>query len=160
MIWWIVLLIAIALGIKLLRIPNWGDLGIGMLMFCGLVFISFLIATIAQSYWCANLNEQLVEIEDNIKILQERYDNQKVFIIAYSSKYPIEKKLFESLNPKILLSLPEIKSDNLLVANIENILNIQDDIYNNKIKHNAVKKKLRVFKNYRWWYFTVISPKI
>lgn len=163
MIWWIIWLVAMASLI--FAIKKTSDSGL-MAFWAGtgtagfFVFLGFLIATIVSTYNCANLNVGIKEIRDNGIIFQERYDNQKAFIISYSEKYPMEAKLFKSFNTSILLSLPEIKSDNLLLKSIEKILDIEDDIYNNKIKLNKFKKELRFYKEYRLWSFTLISPKI
>lgn len=124
-----------------------------------LVYAFFLfIATIVSSCDCVDYNETFTKLQDDLIILQKRYVNQKELIISYSAKYPIEKELFESLNPKILLSVPEIKSDNLLVANIDKLLKIEDAIYDKELEINGIKKNIRIFRKYRFFIPTIFAP--
>jgi len=117
-----------------------------------------LIATLDSTFTCISNNEEIQRLEDDIKVLDEKYDKQKSFIMSSLEKYPLEENLLKAFNPTILLKLPEIKSDIFLMKNIENVLAIQDHIYAKKISKNAVQKELRIYRNYRLYYPTLVKP--
>ena len=54
------------------------------------------------------------------------------------------------MDPKILLKLPEIKSDTFLIENLKIYLSIQDDIYNKKIERNGVEKWINIMDKYKF----------
>ena len=122
-----------------------------------IVFAIIGVSAMIMNPFVMGLNVQGQYRYDNIEILEERYQQQKDFIMIYTEKYPMEEKMLSDFNPAVLLKLPEIKSDVLIVAAIDKILQIQDDIYKEKMYLNTVNKNLRFHKRYKFYYPIIVN---
>lgn len=135
------------------------------LQICGVIFaaiggVSFVVTVlIAVAYTDAAITDKanLAMYQKDIAIHAERYESQKVMIMAEVAKYPLEAGLLEKFNPKILLSLPEIKSDTLIMEMINRLLEIENKIYETRLRITTTQRDLDAYKN-RWFYPVLVSP--
>ena len=103
---------------------------------------------------------QLVRLDKDKVVLEERFDTQIKIIESYVNKYPLEENIYQDLskNLAVLLAVPQIKSDVLITASLTKALEIQDDLYQVDLKKNDVERKLD-FHSYRLWSGTLVDPK-
>ena len=165
MIFWILSIVAILVyfvgKIILKRKRNWDEDWVTGVGFVSLILIlGTFVATCIVTGYSIYFIEESNKIQQDIKVLEERYGEQKEFVLASVAKYPLEEGLLKSFDPTILFTVPEIKSDKVVVESINTILSIQDVLYNKKMEANEVNKYLRIYRNY--WIFipTVIRPEI
>ena len=95
----------------------------------------------------------------NIVVYEEKYENIKNLVVERVSSYPLEEKLIKSFNPTILLSLPEIKSDKIVISIIEQLISIQNDIYKIRINSNGIQMYKDIVIRYKWYIPAFIYPK-
>lgn len=105
-----------------------------------------------------NHQTELIQVNRDIAVAEERFKEIQKTILSYAEKYPIEKDLLKSFNPGILLALPEIKSDSFLVSQIKMAVDYQNSAYELKMKKNSIKQALD-FHSHRWFSPTFASPK-
>ena len=103
---------------------------------------------------------QLVKLDKDKVVLEERFDAQIKLIENYIEKYPLEENIYQDLskNLTVLLTVPQIKSDTLIMGCLTKALEIQDDLYKVDFEKNEVERKLD-FHSYRLWSGTLVDPK-
>ena len=159
MILWLVVIFLIGVAFVLTKLKVSEDLYTPPLVISFILIFIGLIFTPIFTYNCLKANEEVQRLKEDISILEERFAEQKVFIMASIQKYPLEEDLLKNFNPNILLNLPEIKSDKVIMESMTLVLKIQDDIYQKKMDINKANKKLRIY-SHRWFIPTIIKPKI
>ncbi len=128
---------------------------------CSVVsIIAFIAAMGVCSYSVISYQTQLDKIEKDKLVFKDRFGIQIKIIETYVEKYPLEENIYKNLseNLKLLLSLPQIKSDTLIMGSLTKALKIQDDLYKVDLERNSIEQKLD-FHSYRFWSATLVSPK-
>ena len=128
-------------------------------LICTVLSVLLIIVSVIVSFGVLSNNEMLQKLDDDIVVLQKRYDNQKLIVNDIVDKYPLEERMLKSFNPVILLALPEIKSDVVISEQLKLLLSIQDDIYQCELDKNKIRKGLRVCSN-RWIVPTLVKPRL
>jgi hypothetical protein len=105
------------------------------------------------------INANLARIEKDLPIVEKQYEAIVATIQTYARKYPIEEGLLRDLNPKILLKLPEIKSDTFLIEQINIAIEYQQRIYALQLEKNQIWAKAKVY-SHRWFMPTLVKPNI
>lgn len=100
---------------------------------------------------------RLDEAIGNLKVAEERFEEIQQTILIYTGKYPLEENLFKNFNPAILFKVPEIKSDEFLINQINLAVKHQNEIFNWKMRVNARKQALD-FHGRRWFSPTFEAP--
>ena len=163
MIWFLIWFILLGICIWAMK-KFWAKEGYGedlycmtgmLLFFMGLVII---IISFITTFKNITVDSCLEKNKKNIVIYEEKYENVKNLIIEKISSYPLEKGLIKSFNPKILLSLPEIKSDKIVISMIEQLISIQDDIYKIKVDSNEIQMYKDIAIKYKWYIPAFIYP--
>lgn len=155
MIWWIPTILLFLLAVwrdGLLKKKE--DISILVVICFGIT----LIVSLVVSGIVISEKEDVIRIERDITVAEERFEGISKTILYYVGKYPAEGEVLKSFNPSVLLELPEIKSDSFLTSQINLAVKYQDEIYNLKTTLNMTKKNLG-FHSYRWFSPTLASPK-
>jgi hypothetical protein len=133
---------------------NINDLLVATVITSAIVFIvSLIVSGIVISH-----KADLARIDKDITVAQERSSEIEAVILSYVEKYPLEEKLLKSFNPVVLLSLPNIKSDEFLRNQINLAVQLRDMKYQLELEKNKIEKNLDFHSN-RWFSPTFASPK-
>ncbi len=135
-------------NVKKLDDAPWTCLALWGFLLC--LLMSF-FGTIKATYDVASDNELIKQIQNDIIVLDEQYNQRKNVIMEYIEKYPMEENFLMKLDPKILLNMPEIKSNIVLNNSLEKLLEIEQKKYDKKIELNEINKWLRVYNRYRFF---------
>ncbi len=72
----------------------------------------------------------LKALDKKITLYSDRRDNLTNIVRTELSKYPeYEKTIMGNINPQILLSFPQLKSNETMLATVKQILELQDKVY-------------------------------
>ncbi len=157
MIWWAIPVALILLGIILKVLDSYSDGYIG----CYVIGAIALFATGLATALCTNdvmsYQSQITQCQRDRTVYTERANSLCKVIENYTGKYPLEKELYKNIDGiKFLLEMPQIKSDNFLTSQLNEVLKVQNSIYEVRIKENSVKAELDRRKN-RWFVPTLVS---
>jgi len=161
LIWLILLGFMIWLGKTQKKTQKWDIYSDGFSGMSLLVTVTGIILFITASFATIGnitINPSLERNEKNIVVYEEKYENIKNLVVERISSYPLEEKLIKSFNPKILLSLPEIKSDKIVISMIEQLISIQNDIYKIKIDSNEIQMRKDIVIRYKWLIPAFVYP--
>ncbi len=124
----------------------------GAVIACVISIVGGFILTVAYiAGTCSVLHYQtsLVMVDKDITFLEEKYERQVAAVREVIKTYPLEEALLKSFNPKILLKLPEIKSNGVLIAHLNVINYCLDNIYKHKLRKTGYQRKLDWY-SHRW----------
>jgi len=161
MIWWIITLFLLALTVLGIIYDNKKKSDVVCIVavpFFIMLAIAFIV-TLVHTYMVHGYHTNLVRIREDIKVFEEKYEDQKTLIIQNVKEYPMEEGLMKNFDPAILLKLPEIKSNQLLMETINLTISIQDKIFEKKLEYNSLNQRLRFHSN-RWLSATLMKPKM
>jgi hypothetical protein len=105
--------------------------------------------------WWSHNNIKMQTRDKEIRI--KYYNEVKSIVREKLLKYPMEKEIIDNLDPKILLKLPEIKSDKLLITMIEKLEAYMNEITKTELQITTSKARLDKHKS-RLRSLTLISP--
>jgi hypothetical protein len=134
------------------------SLGVFAVVFLIIGLIAFLIGnSLVVSY-----KTEIPQIEKDIVVCQENYEEVNKIIEKFVKCYPMEKELYDNFHKlNFLLKLPEIKSDVLLAKQINTLTDLKSEIASLKCKINTNKQALEWHEKMGFWlYFRVVSTKI
>ena len=128
----------------------------GLIIGIGLIIITIIVTGIQTSIVFA-YKLDILKIKKDIKVAQEQYETQSAIIKDIVKEYPMEENLLKNFNPEILLTLPEIKSNELIASQIKIALQYKNNIYEYKYRVNRIERDLDFHKN-KFFSFSLISP--
>jgi len=151
MICLIILLILAAIYFYELRkaSPNSEELVVKSTLLIVFIIIFGIFATVV-SYRNISLKTTLVRISRDIEVSTQRFEAISSTLVEYAKEYPLEEELLKNFNPIILLKLPEIKSDEIVIEQINLAIEYQDKIFELQLLENEKKAKIDY---YRHWLF-------
>lgn len=135
------------------------EAGLGLFTFGVISLAVWLIVATIMTFVGQAEQEGLVMANDNLTVTRELYENVVAIINAKASEYPIEEELLKSFEPTILLSLPEIKSDQFLTSQIKIAVQYQAEVTRLKIEINSRRRWVRIQRK-RWIVPIFIRPEL
>jgi len=113
----------------------------GFGMFSFVVFLTLLLMAVTMTWTglCVEVDYARA-VRDGV-VYQTRSEKQRAVVLAMLGRYPMEKNLgvYGEMAPRLLLKLPEIKSDALLTAAIEQLVEFKDKVYETELRRNELR---------------------
>ncbi len=99
----------------------------------------------------------LPRVAKDLIIAEASYAEVEKIVLDNMAKYPMESKMFESMDPAFLLKLPEIKSDAFLQNQITKLEAWKILIRDFKFERTSIEQRLD-FHSHRWFSLTLATP--
>ena len=120
---------------------------------CGVVIttIAFILANGIGYYNHVDNLESITRNEAVVSIYKDKADTLTKQFIKYLMNYSeFEKDIYTKISPKdvdiYMVKYPELKASTTVIALVDNIYKLQDDVYNTEIEIETHKKDLRARK--------------
>jgi len=90
-----------------------------------------------------NAKAEWTQIQADEQVLLERRGDLELIIRTELDDYQeFELDVIESIEPEILLSYPQLTSNTVLVAKVEQLIAINEDLYNIQFRQNELQKEV------------------
>lgn len=132
-------------------------IGMALIIACTCLFLNFMIFFVAGGSQSLLINACYDNYERQLEIHVKRYNYEQAEIIEMLQSYPLETNVYENFNPEILLSLPEIKSNELIRARVERLLDIQNKICEILMESSDLVYYMKT-NSYFWWIVPFYVP--
>jgi len=149
MIWFGLAILLMVIGCVLVEMGgNSKDGGASVASVGTVVFFIVLVTTMFTTFGCLGAIHGIDECDRNIEIATKQYEQQMAVIKNAIKDYPLESELLKDLDPVILLKLPEIKSNEVLVATVKLATEYRNKIFEFEYRKSKYLKRVAIYQHW------------